>query len=482
MALRPLRKSSKGRRLKPPGSAGGRRARRLFSLALAGLTVATSAPAWPPRWAGASSLGKARAQAAALARQLVAEARVVHSLSMVYQQDQARVLALSRAVANSQQLVISVRVRMASTELVLRREAVVSYTGSVPVIPLSPAASVELTDSLAYLQVAVGDVQQTLQRFATEQSRLANALASLRGSLAGARRARRSAATARAKALAQAARLQGQLGSARGAVTRLAAEERAATGPPVGNGMVRAVAQQLAAGGRPPLPGKPQHAASLAGAARPLGRSASTRAASPGSTRPPTTTATTFRASLPASPDLATTTAPTTRAQSAPASGQATAVGPNPSLPATTAPVPTSLLPSTTVLATTSVFATTSVLATSTDPTTTTVPALTTAPPVTSASSTPSSSFSPATAAPPPPPAGGVWLELRTCESGNDYQANSGNGYYGAYQFSSATWTGLGYSGRPDQEPYWLQDEAAQRLEAVDGWGQWPACSAALGL
>lgn len=78
--------------------------------------------------------------------------------------------------------------------------------------------------------------------------------------------------------------------------------------------------------------------------------------------------------------------------------------------------------------------------------------------------------------------AGGVWLQLRECESGNNYQANTGNGFYGAYQFSESTWTNLGYPGRPDLEPSAMQDQAAQRLQAQDGWGQWPACSAALGL
>lgn len=78
--------------------------------------------------------------------------------------------------------------------------------------------------------------------------------------------------------------------------------------------------------------------------------------------------------------------------------------------------------------------------------------------------------------------AGGVWLQLRQCESGDDYQANTGNGYFGAYQFSQQTWTDLGYPGRPDQESPAMQDAAAQKLQAQSGWGQWPACSAALGL
>ena len=78
--------------------------------------------------------------------------------------------------------------------------------------------------------------------------------------------------------------------------------------------------------------------------------------------------------------------------------------------------------------------------------------------------------------------AGGVWLQLRECESGDNYQADTGNGYYGAYQFSQETWSNLGYPGRPDLEPPSMQDQAAMRLQQQSGWGQWPACSAALGL
>ena len=33
---------------------------------------------------------------------------------------------------------------------------------------------------------------------------------------------------------------------------------------------------------------------------------------------------------------------------------------------------------------------------------------------------------------------------LRWCESTNDYAADTGNGYYGAYQFSLETWEWLG--------------------------------------
>jgi len=78
--------------------------------------------------------------------------------------------------------------------------------------------------------------------------------------------------------------------------------------------------------------------------------------------------------------------------------------------------------------------------------------------------------------------AGGVWAELRNCESGGNYSADTGNGFYGAYQFTQQTWTDLGFPGSPSQASPAMQDAAAEKLQASAGWGQWPACAAALGL
>jgi hypothetical protein len=75
-----------------------------------------------------------------------------------------------------------------------------------------------------------------------------------------------------------------------------------------------------------------------------------------------------------------------------------------------------------------------------------------------------------------------VWQRLRRCESGGRYDINTGNGFYGAYQFVPRTWRGLGYAGMPHQAPPHVQDEAAQKLQARSGWGQWPACTRRLGL
>lgn len=74
-----------------------------------------------------------------------------------------------------------------------------------------------------------------------------------------------------------------------------------------------------------------------------------------------------------------------------------------------------------------------------------------------------------------------VWQRLRNCEAGGRYDRNSGNGYYGAYQMSAGTWRSLGYGGLPHQAPPEVQDEAARKLQARSGWGQWPACSRRVG-
>ena len=121
-----------------------------------------------------------------------------------------------------------------------------------------------------------------------------------------------------------------------------------------------------------------------------------------------------------------------------------------------------------------------------TAPVATTLPATTvpptTAPPTTVPPTTAPPAASSSGASGESTPLGGVWLELRDCESGDNYQEDTGNGFYGAYQFAGATWSGLGLPGVASDAPYWEQDEAAQRLQAQYGWKPWPACSAALGL
>lgn len=87
----------------------------------------------------------------------------------------------------------------------------------------------------------------------------------------------------------------------------------------------------------------------------------------------------------------------------------------------------------------------------------------------------------PVMAASPRPNEDQIWQRLRNCEAGGRYDRNSGNGYYGAYQMSAGTWRSLGYKGLPHQAAPEVQDEAARKLQARSGWGQWPACSRRVG-
>jgi resuscitation-promoting factor RpfB len=77
---------------------------------------------------------------------------------------------------------------------------------------------------------------------------------------------------------------------------------------------------------------------------------------------------------------------------------------------------------------------------------------------------------------------GEALASLRGCEAGGRYDRNSGNGYYGAYQFSKSTWANFGGYVYANEAPAAVQDEAATRLYQRRGWQPWPGCTAKLGL
>ncbi len=113
--------------------------------------------------------------------------------------------------------------------------------------------------------------------------------------------------------------------------------------------------------------------------------------------------------------------------------------------------------------------------ATSTGATTTAAPA----------SGPPSPGGLTATSAGSPIPGGTLandFAGIRRCESGGIYTLDTGNGYYGAYQFSEGTWLGLGEAGLPSVAPPSTQDATAFRLYQGSGWSPWPECAAILGL
>jgi resuscitation-promoting factor RpfB len=75
-----------------------------------------------------------------------------------------------------------------------------------------------------------------------------------------------------------------------------------------------------------------------------------------------------------------------------------------------------------------------------------------------------------------------VWDEIAQCESGGNWAINTGNGYYGGLQFTLSTWQAYGGSGYPNEASREEQIAVAERVQAAQGWGAWPACAAELGL
>jgi transglycosylase-like protein len=69
------------------------------------------------------------------------------------------------------------------------------------------------------------------------------------------------------------------------------------------------------------------------------------------------------------------------------------------------------------------------------------------------------------------------WLRsTRMCESGGNYSINTGNGFYGAYQFTISSWYAVGGWGMPHNARPLEQDYRAVRLLHVQGRGAWPVC------
>jgi len=81
-----------------------------------------------------------------------------------------------------------------------------------------------------------------------------------------------------------------------------------------------------------------------------------------------------------------------------------------------------------------------------------------------------------------PANAASTWDKLAQCESGGNWSINTGNGYYGGLQFSLSTWKAFGGSGMPNQASKAEQIRIATKVQASQGWGAWPACTAKLGI
>ncbi|QMU76166.1 peptidoglycan DD-metalloendopeptidase family protein [Streptacidiphilus sp. PB12-B1b] len=79
----------------------------------------------------------------------------------------------------------------------------------------------------------------------------------------------------------------------------------------------------------------------------------------------------------------------------------------------------------------------------------------------------------------------GVWGKVAACESGGNWSADTGNGYFGGLQFSASTWSAYGgdaYAPTADRASEAEQIGIAQRVLREQGPGAWPVCSVRAGL
>lgn len=80
---------------------------------------------------------------------------------------------------------------------------------------------------------------------------------------------------------------------------------------------------------------------------------------------------------------------------------------------------------------------------------------------------------------------GSVWDTLAQCESGGNWAINTGNGYQGGLQFSPSTWAAYGgtqFAPTANLASREQQIAIAEKTQASQGWGAWPACTAKMGL
>ena len=65
---------------------------------------------------------------------------------------------------------------------------------------------------------------------------------------------------------------------------------------------------------------------------------------------------------------------------------------------------------------------------------------------------------------------------IAACESGGDPSTDTGNGFYGKYQFTQQNWESVGGTGSPAAASEAEQDRRAAQLYARAGSSPWPVC------
>jgi hypothetical protein len=74
------------------------------------------------------------------------------------------------------------------------------------------------------------------------------------------------------------------------------------------------------------------------------------------------------------------------------------------------------------------------------------------------------------------PTASPTMQAIAECESGGNPATDTGNGFYGKYQFTLETWQAVGGTGNPAHASEAEQDRRAAALYARSGPSPWPVC------
>lgn len=74
-----------------------------------------------------------------------------------------------------------------------------------------------------------------------------------------------------------------------------------------------------------------------------------------------------------------------------------------------------------------------------------------------------------------------MWDELAACESGQNWEIDTGNGYFGGLQFSLSTWRWVGGLANPSASSRMEQIYRANLLWETQGWQPWPGCRSKFG-
>jgi LysM repeat protein len=75
------------------------------------------------------------------------------------------------------------------------------------------------------------------------------------------------------------------------------------------------------------------------------------------------------------------------------------------------------------------------------------------------------------------------WDQVAQCESGGNWQIDTGNGFYGGLQFTPSTWAAYGgtaYAPQANQATKSQQIAVAEKVLASQGKGAWPTCGVGL--